>query len=95
MVDLVRRSPFTYEAFMDELHAPARAMIARFRELGPLKGRTMEEIILAVGEPNSVSSLGARGTVLQWMPHGFHIVLLFDGVGVCEGMTHRFVAAGV
>lgn len=60
----------------------------KFVGLGNLVGKTKDEIIAAVGPPNSLSSMGDDSTLLQWQTQGYHIALLFRGE-LCEGVTHE------
>lgn len=59
--------------------------------LGHLVGRSKDEIILAVGMPNSFSTIDGDRNLLQWQRSGYHIALSFKG-GICEGATHEFNA---
>jgi hypothetical protein len=66
----------------------------RFVQIGKVQGRTAEEIISAVGRPNSVSNADGGITVMQWIKAsaftgGFHIALIFDQNGICGGITHQ------
>jgi hypothetical protein len=73
---------------------PQANLRKNFAALGNLRGRTKQEIIDAVGNPNSVSQAGAGKTLLQWMKTGadgaYHISLIFDANGICEGITHEY-----
>jgi hypothetical protein len=66
---------------------------SKFAGLGVLAGKSKDEIISAVGPPNSVSDVGEGKVLLQWQniseAGGYHIALLFDEVGICEGITHE------
>jgi hypothetical protein len=59
--------------------------------LGHLVGRSKDEIILAVGVPNSFSTIDGDRDLLQWQRSGYHIALSFKN-GICEGATHEFNA---
>lgn len=59
--------------------------------LGHLTGRAKDEIILAIGVPNSFSAVGGGKELLQWQRPGYHIALIFKE-GVCEGATHEYTA---
>jgi hypothetical protein len=72
--------------------SPGRALQSKFAGIGVLKGKTKEDIIAAVGPPNGISSAPNGGQVLQWMATGYHIVLLFDSNGICQGITHEFAS---
>lgn len=65
----------------------------RFQKLGNMAGRTRQEIVAHVGEPNSVSQAGGGKVLLQWLKTSqtgaYHISLLFDAAGRCEGITHE------
>ncbi len=47
--------------------APGQNLSSKFVALGELKGKTKDEIISAVGPPNSISALAENQTVCQWM----------------------------
>ncbi len=57
----------------------------RFKRLGVLKGRSLEEVLKFVGKPSHRVWLDARREVLEWRRVGFHIALLFTD-GVCDGV---------
>lgn len=65
----------------------------RFIGAGNLIGRSQADIIKVVGQPNSVSTAGNGGTLLQWQRQSetsaYHIALLFDAQGRCAGVTHE------
>ncbi|WP_386066300.1 hypothetical protein ACFJIW_17405 [Tahibacter sp. UC22_41] len=69
------------------------SLAQKFAALGTLTGRSRQEIIDAVGPPNSVSAVGAGQTLLQWQVQGYHIALLFTG-DRCDGVTHEFKHSG-
>ena len=56
----------------------------RFKRLGALDGRSVEEIVKFVGKPSHRSRLDARRELLEWRRVGFHIALRFTD-GVCDG----------
>ncbi|MBC7469180.1 MAG: hypothetical protein H7322_07625 [Ramlibacter sp.] len=56
----------------------------RFKRLGVLKGRSVDEIVKFVGKPSHRGRLDANREVLEWRRVGFHIALLFTD-SVCEG----------
>jgi hypothetical protein len=62
----------------------------RFQRANPLRGKTRGQIIALVGNPNSVSTYDNGKTLLQWIQSGYHIALIFDANGVCEGVQHEF-----
>ena len=69
--------------------APGRALRKQFVALGTLKGRTRSEIVKAVGEPGSETTLPDGRTLLQWRATGYHIALVFEKNGRCFGVTHE------
>lgn len=71
------------------LRAPGNLLQQKFARLGQLPGKSKEEIISAVGPPNSISAAANGNTLLQWLAAGYQIALLFDG-DVCLGITHEF-----
>jgi hypothetical protein len=77
--------------------APGRDLRRRFIALGSLKGRTRRDIVKAVGEPATETTLPDGRTLLQWRATGYHIALVFEKNGRCFGVTHengRRVIAG-
>jgi hypothetical protein len=60
----------------------------RFRRLGNLQGKTMEEIIKEVGRPNSITK-GHNYALLQWQEPGYHIAIKFVG-GIFSGISHEW-----
>ena len=60
----------------------------KFVALGTLSGKSRREIEAAVGTPNSVSAM-PNGLLLQWMASGYHIALIFDNEGICQGVSHE------
>lgn len=58
----------------------------RFRALGQVQGRTLEEIVKQVGPPNHHTMLVNEREILEWRRVGFHVALSFTR-GVCDGMT--------
>jgi hypothetical protein len=59
----------------------------RFRQLGVLKGRTLQEILKFAGEPSHRARMDAHRELLEWRQVGFHIALTFTD-GVCDGVMH-------
>jgi hypothetical protein len=69
--------------------APGRKLRKQFVLLGSLKGRTRREIVKAVGEPATETTLPDGRTLLQWRTTGYHIALVFEQNGRCFGVTHE------
>src|SRR5260221_6900713 len=61
-----------------------------FRALGDMTGKTSDEIIAAVGNPSSMSSMAHDQTLLQWQETGCHMALLFGPDGKLLKITHQF-----
>jgi hypothetical protein len=57
----------------------------RFRKLGALKGRHVDEVVKFAGEPSHRTRMSANREVLEWRRVGFHIALSFTD-GVCDGV---------
>ena len=57
----------------------------RFKRLGVLRGRSLDEVVKFAGKPSHRARLDANREVLEWRRVGFHIALLFND-GVCEGV---------
>jgi hypothetical protein len=71
------------------VRAPGRALQARIVRLGDLRGWTRDDLTEYVGPPQAVSAQPGGKVLLQWMAAGYHIALLFDKDGVCEGVSHE------
>ena len=69
--------------------APGRALRKQFIGLGTLKGMTRKQIVKAVGEPATETTLPDGRTLLQWRATGYHIALVFEKNGRCFGVTHE------
>lgn len=72
--------------------APGTLLQTKFSMLtkdtnGTIAGKTLDEIVKACGQPNSVSAMGDGKTLRQWQSTGYHIALLFDENDVCLGVS--------
>jgi hypothetical protein len=56
----------------------------RFKRLGALRGRGVDEILKFVGKPSHRTRLDPHREVLEWRRVGFHLALSFTD-GVCDG----------
>ena len=78
---------------------------SKFSSLGELRGKTLAEVIGAVGLPTSYSTSKPQTILVQWITTGFHIALLFEYRGqnpdwgdidnhraeyICLGVTHQY-----
>lgn len=70
---------------------PGKALQQKFASIGVVQGKTRREIEKIVGPPNAVSAAGTDSVLCQWMATGYHIALLFDANGKCQGITHEAV----
>ena len=59
----------------------------RFRKLGVLRGRRIEEVVKFTGKPSHRARMAPDREVLEWRRVGFHIALSFTH-GVCDGVDH-------
>jgi hypothetical protein len=57
----------------------------RFKRLGVLTGRSVDEVVKFAGKPSHRGRLDPRREVLEWRRVGFHIALSFTD-GVCDGV---------
>jgi hypothetical protein len=69
--------------------APGRALKRRFVALGALNGKSRAEIERAAGPASQQTALPDGRTLLQWRATGYHIALIFDTRGRCDGVTHE------
>ena len=60
------------------LVSPGRELHARFKSLGDMSGKTLDDVVSVVGPPSSSSSIAFGHTLLQWQVTGCHVALLFD-----------------
>lgn len=60
-----------------------------FSNLGDMTGKTYDEIVAAVGTPNSVSYQSGGRKLCQWLESGYHVAILFDCNNIFEGITHE------
>lgn len=72
-----------------DITAPGRELHERFLALGNMTGTTMEQVIAAVGQPTSISSLAAGRLLLQWQATGCHMALLFGADRRFIKITHQ------
>lgn len=70
---------------------PGQDLHQKFVNLGNLAGRNKADILNAVGNPSSISAVGAGQELYQWQATGCHMALLFDG-DKCKGITHEYVS---
>ena len=67
---------------------PSQELNNKFVAMGTLAGKTYNEIVSVVGEPNSKARIG--DTILrQWIQPAYHIGLLFDTKMVCLGVNNE------
>jgi hypothetical protein len=57
----------------------------RFKRLGALRGRSLDEIVKYAGKPSHRARLDSQREVLEWRRVGFHLALRFSD-GVCDGV---------
>jgi hypothetical protein len=67
--------------------APGNELAKKFAGMGNLIGKTRQEIEAVVGPPQSFSATGDGEFLLQWMANTYHICLIFDAEGRCQGIT--------
>ena len=59
----------------------------RFKRLGALRGRSLDEIVKFAGKPSHRARLDSQHEVLEWRRVGFHLALRFTD-GVCDGVEN-------
>lgn len=72
------------------------SFLERIRGIGDLRGYTRHDIVSLIGSPTSISAAANGGQLLQWQKtsafgRSYHFALIFDGNGLCGGITHQFV----
>ena len=73
------------------VQAPGAMLQQKFVNLGTLAGKTKDEIIAVVGDPNSISGAPEGKVIMQWMSTGYHIALNFEEDN-SEGVSQEFSA---
>lgn len=69
----------------------SRQLQQRFIEMGELQGKTLDEILIKVGQPNLMTA-AQDGKIYQWKRPKYRIALLFDKNNICKGVTHEMTA---
>lgn len=59
----------------------------RFKRMGALRGRSLEEVVKFAGKPSHRAKLDSQHEVLEWRRVGFHLALRFTD-GVCDGVEN-------
>ncbi len=72
-----------------DITASGRLLHSRFVSMGNMSGKTSEEIISAVGQPTSISSMAHGQRLLQWQATGCHMALLFGADDRMIKITHQ------
>ncbi len=72
-----------------DVTGPGRRLCERFKALGDMTGKTVDEIIAGVGSPTSRSAMAHGQVLLQWQATGYHVALLFKAEGRMVGITHE------
>jgi hypothetical protein len=72
-----------------DVTGPGRRLCERFKALGDMTGKTVDEIIAGVGPPTSRSAMAHGKVLLQWQATGYHVALLFSAEGRMVGITHE------
>ncbi len=70
---------------------PGQDLHQKFVDLGDLSRQSKADILNAVGNPTSISSVGAGQELYQWQATGCHMALLFEG-NKCKGITHQYLS---
>lgn len=67
------------------MNIKCRREFKRLAILGELKGKTIDDIVAEIGEPDSRLPI-ANGDFCQWVQFGYHLSLTFDKDGVCTAV---------
>lgn len=73
----------------NDVTGPGRRLCERFKALGDMTGKTVDEIVAGVGSPTSRSAMAHGQVLLQWQATGYHVALLFNAEGRMVGITHE------
>jgi hypothetical protein len=58
----------------------------KFSRLNTFQGKTKEEIIQIVGQPNSITELPDGRQLVQWVFAGLPLTVVFDSKGMYQGI---------
>ncbi len=72
-----------------DVTGPGRRLCERFKALGDMTGKTVDEIIAGVGPPTSRSAMPHGKMLLQWQATGYHVAMMFSAEGRMLGITHE------
>jgi len=72
-----------------DVTGPGRRLCGRFKALGDMTGKTVDEITSVVGPPTSRSAMAHGQMLLQWQATGYHIAMMFSAEGRMVGITHE------
>lgn len=76
-----------YAIIQASVRASGVSLSKKFVSLGDLRGKTLDEIVSVVGEPNATTALGNGQVLKQWQATGYLIALLFDEKNICLGIS--------
>lgn len=76
-----------YAITQASVRASGVSLSQKFVSLGDLRGKTLDEIVSVVGEPNATTSLVNGQSLVQWQATGYLIALLFDENNICLGIS--------
>lgn len=66
-------------------NSPGKELNRKFIRLGVLSGKSYNEIIAIVGDPNSTHTIGSE-RLCQWIQPSYNISLIFDKNNICLGV---------
>ncbi len=72
-----------------DVTGPGRRLCERFKALGDMTGKTVDEIVAGVGPPTSRSAMPHGQMLLQWQATGYHVAMMFSAEGRMLGITHE------
>lgn len=72
-----------------DVTGPGRRLCERFKSLGDMTGKTVDEITSVVGPPTSRSAMPHGKMLLQWQATGYHVAMMFSAEGRMLGITHE------
>lgn len=71
--------------------SPGLSLQGKFVSCNPLRGKPMTDIMAKCGQPTSRHAFANGLELLQWQAPGYHIALLMDDQGTCQGVTFEFL----
>ncbi len=65
----------------------SRSIKNHLKKLGKVKGKSYDEIVYVLGNPDSTVRVSGNKIVKKWVSKGYELSLTFNQKNICTGMT--------